>query len=151
MPFLLADIQPPRRQQTRFGLTAITGPGLLAVEGDVHKRQVRHLKSRLIAFLTPLWHSGGYWCVRRATETPAGILTVHPPQNPAFSASQIREFTPIFHQKVHSLADAWKREIVLGGKDIVELDVLNWFGRVTLDVIGEVGMFTSHNNQEKHC
>lgn len=29
--------------QSRIGLTAITGPGLVAVEGDVHKRQVSNI------------------------------------------------------------------------------------------------------------
>ncbi|KZT12277.1 cytochrome P450 [Laetiporus sulphureus 93-53] len=56
--------------------------------------------------------------------------------NPAFSVSHIRSMLPLFYEIVHKLRNAIKSEVVNGAK---EVDILNWMGRVGLELIGQGG------------
>ncbi|KIY44270.1 p450-domain-containing protein [Fistulina hepatica ATCC 64428] len=57
-------------------------------------------------------------------------------QNPAFGPSAIRGQTKIFVEYTLKLHDTWLDELSRTGADSIEVDVVSWFGRLTLDVIG---------------
>ncbi|KAI0640269.1 PAH-inducible cytochrome P450 monooxygenase PC-PAH 1 [Trametes polyzona] len=68
--------------------------------------------------------------------------------NPAFTASQLRSFLPLFRhsaQKARSghltaLAQKWKEQLQSGSEGGAQrINVTAWLARCTLDVIGEVG------------
>ncbi|RPD79156.1 cytochrome P450 [Lentinus tigrinus ALCF2SS1-7] len=50
--------------------------------------------------------------------------------NPVFSAKHLREMTPLFFEIIHKASP----------KDGVELDMLGWMGRTTLEVLGQAGL-----------
>ncbi|KAI1798256.1 cytochrome P450 [Ganoderma leucocontextum] len=54
--------------------------------------------------------------------------------NPVFSVKHLREMTPLFYQVIHKACAA---------KDGAELDMLNWSGRTTLEVLGQAGLGVS--------
>ncbi|KZO98271.1 cytochrome P450 [Calocera viscosa TUFC12733] len=66
--------------------------------------------------------------------------------NPSFSPGQIREVTPIFFDTARRLCDVFN-SIIIKSSDTsdVEIDMYSWFGRATLDVIGQAG-FGYHFN-----
>ncbi|KAI0791025.1 cytochrome P450 [Abortiporus biennis] len=76
------------------------GPGLLAVHGDIHRRQRKLL-------------------------------------SPVFSINHLRRMTPIFYNITHKLRDAIHAQVKSGPK---ELDILNWMGRGTLEILGQAGL-----------
>ncbi|KIY46006.1 cytochrome P450, partial [Fistulina hepatica ATCC 64428] len=59
--------------------------------------------------------------------------------NPAFGPSAIRGQTKIFAEYALKLRDTWLDELSRTGADSIEVDVVSWFGRLTLDVIGTAG------------
>ncbi|KAI0705562.1 cytochrome P450 [Earliella scabrosa] len=58
--------------------------------------------------------------------------------NPAFGPSQIRELTSIFVDKSIELRNVWSAEIAKAGEP-ARIDVMSWFSRMTLDIIGLAG------------
>ncbi|RDX54454.1 cytochrome P450 [Lentinus brumalis] len=60
--------------------------------------------------------------------------------NPVFSTKHLREMTPIFYSVVHKTRDAILQRVRAGPKDGVELDMLSWMGRTTLEVLGQAGL-----------
>ncbi|OJT07986.1 Cytochrome P450 4F5 [Trametes pubescens] len=60
--------------------------------------------------------------------------------NPAFTASQLRSFLPLFRHSAQKLGQKWKEQL-LNGTDAAaqRINVSAWLARCTLDVIGEVG------------
>ncbi|KAI0829070.1 PAH-inducible cytochrome P450 monooxygenase PC-PAH 1 [Trametes gibbosa] len=61
--------------------------------------------------------------------------------NPAFTASQLRSFLPLFRASAHKLGQKWK-ELLLSNEaetSVQRINVTAWLARCTLDVIGEVG------------
>ncbi|KAJ6607877.1 cytochrome P450 [Mycena sp. CBHHK59/15] len=90
-----------KSEQTRFELGRIVGPGILVVEGDVHKRQRKIM-------------------------------------NPAFGAPQVRALTGIFVEKSLQLRDIWASQIAKGG-GVARVEILSWFSKATLDIIGLAG------------
>ncbi|KDQ07869.1 hypothetical protein BOTBODRAFT_139546 [Botryobasidium botryosum FD-172 SS1] len=58
--------------------------------------------------------------------------------NPAFSAAHVRDLTSVFLDKSHELRDIWLRKIA-EGDGMHETDVMSWFSRVSLDIIGLAG------------
>ncbi|BGP16891.1 hypothetical protein JCM10213_007336 [Rhodosporidiobolus nylandii] len=112
----------PKPDEVRGDLAMILGKGILFAEGDDHRRQRRIMQ-------------------------------------PSFSAAHLRELVPLFFEQAHKLSDIWKDHLK---KDYVEdaawkdadavaaykatrksgemvIDVLRWFNRVTLDIIGLAG------------
>ncbi|KAK7012408.1 cytochrome P450 [Favolaschia claudopus] len=69
--------------------------------------------------------------------------------NPAFGVSQIRQVTEIFVEKGVQLRELWNHEISEnqsnGG---MEIEVLGWMRRLTLDVIGQAGFNYQFNALE---
>ncbi|KIY48899.1 cytochrome P450 [Fistulina hepatica ATCC 64428] len=59
--------------------------------------------------------------------------------NPAFGPSAIRGHTKIFAEYASKLRDTWLDKLSKTGADSTEVDVVSWFGRLTLDVIGAAG------------
>ncbi|KAF9778944.1 cytochrome P450 [Thelephora terrestris] len=59
--------------------------------------------------------------------------------NPAFGPGQLRSFTPIFNQKAHEVRNIWFSQLNEAQADVIEVDVPNYMGRVTLDIIGLAG------------
>ncbi|KAI0791135.1 cytochrome P450 [Abortiporus biennis] len=57
--------------------------------------------------------------------------------NPLFSIAHMRAVTDIFFQVSYKLRDGLSNEIKQGCEDI---DVLNWFGRAALELIGQGGL-----------
>ncbi|PCH40528.1 cytochrome P450 [Wolfiporia cocos MD-104 SS10] len=57
--------------------------------------------------------------------------------NPVFSVNHMRRMIPIFYDVVHKLRAGMTAEIAKGAQ---ELDVLNWFGRAALELIGQAGL-----------
>ncbi|EEB91587.1 hypothetical protein MPER_10031, partial [Moniliophthora perniciosa FA553] len=62
--------------------------------------------------------------------------------SPAFSINHMKTFLPSFQEHVSHLADKWNAELAKGTE---MLDVIPWFHKVTLDVIGETS-FNYHFN-----
>ncbi|KAF9052940.1 cytochrome P450 [Panaeolus papilionaceus] len=59
--------------------------------------------------------------------------------NPAFAASQVRELTPVFFEKVNQLKDNWTSQLSSSGNDTRPVEALSWLSKVTLNVIGLAG------------
>ncbi|KAH9854395.1 PAH-inducible cytochrome P450 monooxygenase PC-PAH 1 [Lenzites betulinus] len=60
--------------------------------------------------------------------------------NPAFTASQLRSFLPLFRGSAQKLGLKWKELLQNGSAASSQtLNVTSWLARCTLDVIGEVG------------
>ncbi|KAL0573184.1 hypothetical protein V5O48_008777 [Marasmius crinis-equi] len=60
--------------------------------------------------------------------------------NPAFGPVEIRAITEVFFEKSIELRDAWATQIENEGKGVeIQVDVLHWLSRMTLDVIGQAG------------
>ncbi|KAJ4489387.1 cytochrome P450 [Lentinula edodes] len=58
--------------------------------------------------------------------------------NPAFSASQLRQFLDLFQRSTSRLAKKWKEEELVDGTGNGKvINVTHWLPRITLDVIGE--------------
>ncbi|KAJ3870026.1 cytochrome P450 [Lentinula novae-zelandiae] len=58
--------------------------------------------------------------------------------NPAFSASQLRQFLDLFQRSTSRLAKKWKEEELFDGPSNGKvINVTHWLPRITLDVIGE--------------
>ena len=77
--------------------------------------------------------------------------------NPVFSTKHLREMTPLFFEIIHKVSlsglpvvlhsyksfqtrDAIMQRVDAGPKDGVELDMLGWMGRTTLEVLGQAGL-----------
>ncbi|TBU57392.1 cytochrome P450 [Dichomitus squalens] len=62
--------------------------------------------------------------------------------NPVFSVKHLREMTPLFYQVIHKTRDAIMERVRAGAgaKRGVELDMLSWSGRTTLEVLGQAGL-----------
>ncbi|KAI0717432.1 cytochrome P450 [Cerioporus squamosus] len=60
--------------------------------------------------------------------------------NPVFSTKHLREMMPIFYSVIHKTRDAILQRIPAGAKDGVEVDMLSWMGRTTLEVLGQAGL-----------
>ncbi|KAI0652675.1 PAH-inducible cytochrome P450 monooxygenase PC-PAH 1 [Trametes meyenii] len=59
--------------------------------------------------------------------------------NPAFTASQLKSFLPLFRHSAQKLGQKWKEQLHISPDNAQRVDVLSWLARCTLDVIGEVG------------
>ncbi|KAI0791139.1 cytochrome P450 [Abortiporus biennis] len=57
--------------------------------------------------------------------------------NPVFSINHMRHLTPVFYQIVHRLETALEGQVRNGAQ---ETDMLNWFGRTALELIGQGGL-----------
>ncbi|KAI0359045.1 cytochrome P450 [Trametes cingulata] len=64
--------------------------------------------------------------------------------NPVFSTKHLREMTPLFYEIIHKTRDAIKTRVLAGAQGAkggaVELDMLSWMGRTTLEVLGQAGL-----------
>ncbi|TFK93403.1 cytochrome P450 [Polyporus arcularius HHB13444] len=60
--------------------------------------------------------------------------------NPVFSTKHLRDMTPIFYSVIHKTRDAILQRVQAGPKDGVELDMLSWMGRTTLEILGQAGL-----------
>ncbi|KAJ7082474.1 cytochrome P450 [Mycena epipterygia] len=107
-----------KAEATRFTLSRIVGPGVLVVEGDIHKQQ-----RKIMVGILPVF------------ETQA--LTVSP-KNPAFGAPQVRELTSIFVDKSIQLRDIWAAQATADG-GVARVEILSWLSKATLDIIGLAG------------
>ncbi|MCO5549789.1 hypothetical protein L7F22_003263 [Adiantum nelumboides] len=112
----------PKPEQTRQFLDNLLGNGLLVAEGDIHRRQRKVIQ-------------------------------------PAFNVSAMRALTPLFFRhsnefvaKLSQLIDETKgpsEEPVIEGQSVQSarqsepkkpvFDISHWFGRLTLDIIGDAG------------
>ncbi|THU99061.1 hypothetical protein K435DRAFT_856029 [Dendrothele bispora CBS 962.96] len=59
--------------------------------------------------------------------------------NPAFGPAQIREFMDIFLEKSFQVRDIWTDQIDKSDRTDSEIDVLSWFVKATMDIIGVAG------------
>ncbi|KAI0714601.1 cytochrome P450 [Earliella scabrosa] len=59
--------------------------------------------------------------------------------NPAFTASQLKSFLPLFRASAQKLGQKWKDLLQAEHETSKRINVLSWLTRCTLDVIGEVG------------
>ncbi|KAI0746721.1 cytochrome P450 [Daedaleopsis nitida] len=61
--------------------------------------------------------------------------------NPVFSTKHLREATPLFYEVIHKTRDAISQRVKASArKDGLELDMLSWMGRTTLEVLGQAGL-----------
>ncbi|KAI0639055.1 cytochrome P450 [Trametes polyzona] len=65
--------------------------------------------------------------------------------NPVFSTKHLRDMTPLFYDIIHKTRDAMMTRVRAGagGEKAgagVELDMLSWMGRTTLEVLGQAGL-----------
>lgn len=58
---------------------------------------------------------------------------------PAFSTSSIKALSPIFWRKALLLSILWEAELRNENLQTKSIEVLDWLGRATLDIIGEAG------------
>ncbi|KAL5514900.1 hypothetical protein ACEPAG_2216 [Sanghuangporus baumii] len=83
-----------------------------------------------------------------------GILVTeaekHKQQNPSFSASSIRDVTPVFFEKALRMRDVWETEILAENHNTKKVwtnfEVLSWMSRATLDIIGLAGFHHDFNS-----
>ena len=71
--------------------------------------------------------------------------------SPAFSISSIKTLSPIFWRKALLLSDLWRAELRKVTSQTSSIEVLDWFDRTTLDIIGDAGFghnFDSLNHPE---
>ena len=61
--------------------------------------------------------------------------------NPAFGVNHIRQITPHFWSKANQFVEAWKP--VVESQPEEGIDVTKWISRVTLDIIGLAGSYSS--------
>lgn len=112
----------PKPESTRRFLDSLLGNGLLVSEGDVHRRQRKTIQ-------------------------------------PAFNVSAMRDLTPLFFRhanqfvakldKIIDATDGPAQQPFIEGQTVESaresqakkpvLDISHWFGRLTLDIIGEAG------------
>ncbi|KAH8998336.1 cytochrome P450 [Lactarius hatsudake] len=59
--------------------------------------------------------------------------------SPAFSAHQIQSFLPLFHRTASKLVQKWKEVIAADPSGQPLVNVVGWFSRASLDIIGEAG------------
>ncbi|KAH9173526.1 cytochrome P450 [Lactarius sanguifluus] len=59
--------------------------------------------------------------------------------SPAFSAHQIQSFLPLFHGTASKLVQRWKEVLAANPSGQPLVNVVGWFSRVSLDIIGEAG------------
>ncbi|KAK4128624.1 cytochrome P450 [Parathielavia appendiculata] len=59
--------------------------------------------------------------------------------NPGFSIRAIHSFVPIFWQKGLRMVDLQEREVIWNNASERTIEVLEWFNRATLDIIGKAG------------
>ncbi|TBU50069.1 cytochrome P450 [Dichomitus squalens] len=59
--------------------------------------------------------------------------------NPAFTASQLKSFLPLFRASAQKLGQKWRELLATTPNGSERINVLAWLTRCTLDVIGEVG------------
>jgi cytochrome P450 len=59
--------------------------------------------------------------------------------NPGFSIKAITSFVPIFWEKALLMAELQRREFDEAGQPVRSFEVLEWFNRCTLDIIGLAG------------
>ncbi|QRV84537.1 cytochrome P450 family protein [Ceratobasidium sp. AG-Ba] len=135
LSFILSDSDAfPKPKNLGPGIVGLLGQGLFFAEGDVHKRQVCLPGIILANGMTQF----GF--------TQRRIM------NPAFGLLQIRELLPVFWQKSIQLKNMWLDTIKLhpDGKPVI--NVLPWFTRATLDMIGAAGFdyhFNSLENEDQ--
>ncbi|KAI0336162.1 cytochrome P450 [Cubamyces sp. BRFM 1775] len=64
--------------------------------------------------------------------------------NPVFSTKHLRDMTPLFYEIIHKTRDAIMSRVQAGSQNekgaAVELDMLSWMGRTTLEVLGQAGL-----------
>ncbi|KAI8995433.1 cytochrome P450 [Trametes punicea] len=66
--------------------------------------------------------------------------------NPVFSTKHLRDMTPLFFEIVHKTRDALVSRVRAGTQGEkganawIELDMLSWMGRTTLEVLGQAGL-----------
>ncbi|KAH9853037.1 cytochrome P450 [Lenzites betulinus] len=63
--------------------------------------------------------------------------------NPVFSTKHLRNMTPLFYEIVHKTRDAIMTRVQAGaekGAATVEIEMLSWMGRTTLEIIGQAGL-----------
>nr|BAL05185.1 cytochrome P450 [Phanerodontia chrysosporium] len=67
--------------------------------------------------------------------------------NPVFSINHMRHMAPIFYQTTHRLRTAITAELEASSADV---DVLNWMGRLALELIGQGGLGYSFDTLVAH-
>ncbi|KAK4105344.1 cytochrome P450 [Parathielavia hyrcaniae] len=68
--------------------------------------------------------------------------------NPGFSIRAINSFMPIFWQKGLRMVELQHRELIRSNESECSLEVLEWFNRATLDIIGKSGFGYEINSLE---
>ena len=64
--------------------------------------------------------------------------------NPVFSTKHLREMMPLFYSVISRTRDALDARV--RDTPTVELDLLSWMGRTTLEVLGQAGLGYSFDN-----
>lgn len=64
---------------------------------------------------------------------------------PAFSISSIKALSPVFWRKALQLSECWRNEVEKENAMASGIEVLDWLGRTTLDIIGEAGFGINFN------
>ncbi|KAH8995444.1 cytochrome P450 [Lactarius akahatsu] len=59
--------------------------------------------------------------------------------SPAFSTHQVQSFLPLFHGTASKLVQKWKEVIAADPSGQPLVNVVGWFSRASLDIIGEAG------------
>ncbi|OSD01175.1 PAH-inducible cytochrome P450 monooxygenase PC-PAH 1 [Trametes coccinea BRFM310] len=101
-----------------------------------------------------IYQKSGYHFIKPATSrqlirevTGSGILyamdqdhaRIRKIMNPAFTASQLRSYLPLFRSSAQKLGQKWKELLQASPDGSQRINVVPWLARCTLDVIGEVG------------
>ncbi|KAJ3811392.1 cytochrome P450 [Lentinula lateritia] len=131
---------------TAFRTSSCYGSSIISINRDVY----HGLDPRAIQYV---FHTSGYRFPKgRDSQQVTKMLfgrgivwaegEVHNRQrkalNPAFSASQLRQFLDLFQRSTSRLAKKWKEEELFDGPSNGKvINVTHWLPRITLDVIGE--------------
>ncbi|KAI0056668.1 cytochrome P450 [Artomyces pyxidatus] len=67
--------------------------------------------------------------------------------NPVFSNKHMRSMTPLFHQITHQLRSVLLEKVAAGPR---EVDLLDWFGRLALELVAQGGLGYSFDSLNPH-
>ncbi|KAK1235950.1 hypothetical protein PQX77_000817 [Marasmius sp. AFHP31] len=95
---------------------------------------VRYQKPEMVLFITKRLIGNGLFVIEGDAHRKQRKV-----MNPAFGPAEIRNLTGTFLEKSVELRDAWTAQLQKGDGSKVEIDVLHWLSRMTLDVIGQAG------------
>ncbi|KAI0373422.1 PAH-inducible cytochrome P450 monooxygenase PC-PAH 4 [Pilatotrama ljubarskyi] len=137
----LKEYGPTWRIKGAFGTDALMTADPKALQHIYHKSAYNYVKKRAQNIVSYMMVGPGIVHVEGVDHQRHRKL-----MNPAFSASQLRSFLPLFQRNTGRLVEKWKAELTSSSE--LELVINTWISRITLDIIGEAAFDYNYNTFE---